>query len=149
MKFYNNKAKELSNKTIKVIIQERGYGMKIAAYEQMMHELRAENEDLKNQLLKLTDANRIVFSEKSRLMASYLASKMNFEEVRKEYTELAEKYKKLKKKYKNLANFQKIKTKAEGFTTVYVNGKFYFYMYFENGNISKIEITKDFYMQLH
>lgn len=123
--------------------------MKIEAYEQMMSELRAENENLKNQLSELMKDYRKSFSEKTRLKASYLATKMNFDEVRKEYVELTEKYKKLKKKYKNLANSQKIETKAEDFTTDYENGKFYFYIHFENGSMSKIEITKDFYMQLH
>lgn len=37
--------------------------MKIEAYEQMISELRKENEDLKNQLLELTDAYRILFSD--------------------------------------------------------------------------------------
>nr|DAG46849.1 MAG TPA: hypothetical protein [Bacteriophage sp.] len=76
--------------------------MKIEAYEQMISELRKENEDLKNQLLELTDAYRILFSEKTRLTADYLASKINFVKARKEYTELAKNYKKVLFKIKIL-----------------------------------------------
>ena len=142
--------------------------MKIDAYIDMMNDLRAENEnlkertdkqfdklqslteenaDLKNQLLRLQKTSAEVAHQNKTILADSKEIQANFVELRKIYNKLYKKYTDVKKCYDNLVDFETIHVKARDFYTYYnvKENKYYLFLNFENETQTQIEITKDVY----
>lgn len=124
--------------------------MKIEAYEIMISELRKENEDLKNQLLRLQKTSAEVAHQNKIILADSKEIQANFEELRKIYNDLYKKYRDIKKCYDNLVDAETIHEKARDFYTYYnaKENKYYLFLNFENETQTQIEITKDVYYRI-
>ena len=145
--------------------------MKIEAYMNMMSDLRAENENLKertdkqfDKLQTLTKENKNLKEQLSRLqktsaevvhqnktiLADSKEIQANFVELRKIYNELYKKYTDVKKCYDNLVDAETIHVKARDFYTYYnaKENKYYLFLNFENETQTQIEITKDVYYRI-
>lgn len=124
--------------------------MKIEAYMNMMCDLRAENEDLKNQLLRLQKTSAEVAHQNKTILADSKEIQASFIELKKIYNELYTKYKDVKECYNHLVDSEKIHAKARDFYTYYnaKENKYYLFLNFENETQIQIEITKDVYYRI-
>ena len=125
--------------------------MKIEEYMNMMSDLRAENEDLKNQLLRLQKTSAEVEHQNKIILTDSKEIQANFVELRKIYNELYKKYTDVKKCYDNLVDSETIYVKARDFYSFYdmKSNKYYLFINFENETQTQIEITRDFYLRIH
>ena len=124
--------------------------MKIEAYMNMMSDLRAENEDLKNQLLRLQKTSAEVAHQNKTILADSKEIQASFIELRKLYNELQTKYKNVKECYNRIVDSETIHVKARDFYTYYnaKENKYYLFLNFENETQTQIEITKDVYYRI-
>ena len=124
--------------------------MKIEAYMNMMSDLRAENEDLKNQLLRLQKTSAEVAHQNKTILADSKEIQASFIELKKIYNKLYKKYTDVKKCYDNLVDAETIHVKARDFYTYYnaKENKYYLFLNFENETQTQIEITKDVYYRI-
>lgn len=146
--------------------------MKIEAYMNMMSDLRAENEnlrervnkqfdklqvltkeneELKNQLLSLQKTSAEVLHQNKIILTDSKEIQASFIELKKIYNKLYAKYKDVKECYNRLVDSETIHLKARDFYSFYdvKSNKYYLFINFENETQIQIEITRDFYLRIH
>ena len=153
--------------------------MKIEAYEQMISELRKENETLQHRvaiverqyeyehdrndqykkqvkLYKLENEelkNQLLSLQKTSAEVLHQNKIIldDSKEIQASFIELKNKYDHVKECYNRLVDAETIHIKARDFSQFYnaKYNKYYLFINFENDTQTQIEITKDFYLKLN